>query len=327
MNVILNVISTVNGMENEGMRNIASHVIHGITGKCHLRQSALGNPAECMKNSVGADAVLIFARASKKTAYLAKGLRVICKNVYFVLVQKPEPEFLRIIGKGAAKYGYFAILPKDGAELSDMGAVVYPLKVGINREKFHPATDREEIIGIRRKYGFDDDLPIVLHVGHLSAGRGLEEFLHLTKEKYHRLVVASGMFNSDEVEARLRADGVRIIKEYLPDIGEVYRMADVYLFPTRSAEFVISIPLSVTEALACGVPVVAFDGVNGIGMIKSANAESLVTVSDPTELESAVETAAKLSKGERRDLLFEMGSWESVAEELLAAVKSDLGKN
>ena len=134
--MILNIVSTVNGVENEGMRNIATHMVRELTEKCTVRQSPLGSPLACVKNSVGADAVMIFARASAKTAILGKLLRLFCKKVYFVLVQKPEPAFMEKMGQGIKKFSFFTIVPDDAAEVREKGGAVYPLFIGINKEKF-----------------------------------------------------------------------------------------------------------------------------------------------------------------------------------------------
>lgn len=321
--MVINIISTVNGMENEGMRNIASHMIKELGDMCTLRTSALGNPVECMKNSIGADAVLIFARASAKTAMLAKALRLFVKRVYFVLVQKPEPAFIRKMAKSAAKYSYFSIIPADADEIVKLGGRVRPLSVGINTEKFRPVSDDAEKASLREKYSIAKDIPLVLHVGHLSSGRGLEEFLRLPGEKYERLVVASGMFQDDEVETRLRDDGVHILKEYLPDVSEVYRMADAYLFPTRSAEFVISIPLSVMEALACGIPTVAFDGVAGIDVIKASSDGGVYVVDDSSRLEDVFQTAIADSAERSGSYLRDKCSWRDSALEMLENITRD----
>lgn len=321
--MVLNIISTVNGMENEGMRNIASHMIRELKSMCNVRCSALRNPIECLKNTVGADAVIIFARASSKTAILAKVLRLICKKVYFILVQKPESAFIDKIEKNADKYGYFAILPKDGEALGSRGIKVRKLSVGINKAKFHPAENRNEVASLRRKYGIPDEKILVLHVGHLSDGRGLEELLNLPKDRFERLVVASGMFNSVEIEEKLRADGVNVIKEYLPNVSEVYRMADVYLFPTRSTEFVISVPLSVIEALACGIPVVAYQGVDGINMIDAVDG-AVTTVTDKVELERAVMLSAEKFSDNFESLLTNMGSWTDAAKAFLDCISEDV---
>lgn len=319
MIVTINIISTVNGLENEGMRNVASHMIKELQGLCTVRLSALGNPVECVKNSIGADAVLIFARASVKTAYLAKMVRLFCKKVYFILVQKPESVFIKKLGANIKKLSFFTIIPEDADDVRGLGCSVYPLSVGINKEKFHPVKDAAEKSELRKKYGFDDEFPLVLHVGHLSPGRGLEEFLHLPKDKFYRLVVASGMFNGDEVEKTLTENGVTILKEYLPDVSEVYRMADVYLFPTKSAEFVISIPLSVMEALSCGIPVVSFNGVAGIKLLKN-HTDHIYSVNDSAELEGITEEIIRKNYESLGTLLRDIPDWTNAAKELYAVI-------
>ncbi len=318
MKVTLNIVSTANGLENEGMRNIASHIARELDSMCTVKLSSLGNPLQCVKNSVGASAVLIFARASAKTAVLARVLRIFCKKVYFILVQKPESGFYEKIVK-ADRISYFTICNSDAAELANMGAKVYPLSIGINRDKFRPAKNRDEVCDLRRKFGISSEKPLVIHVGHLSEGRGLEEFLRLSGDRFERLVVASGMFGNAEIEEMLRRDGVRIIKEYLPDVSEVYRMADIYLFPTKSAEFVISIPLSVTEALACGTPAVTFGGVAGLEQIGSADG-SVISVGESDDLEAEIIDLLNLFKDTHTDLLTEMGSWHDSAEEILSVI-------
>lgn len=304
------------------MRNIATHMVENLEKMCTVRSSSLGNPIQCMKNSVGADAVLIFARASSKTAILGKVLRRICKKVCYFLVQRPEKGFIQKIGK-AKKFEYFAILPKDGEEIIKRGGRVRAIPVGIDREKFRPALNENEKIDIRRKYGFTEELPLVIHVGHLSKGRGLEEFRHLPKEKFQRVVVVSGMFNDPEVEKMLINDGVHIIKEYLPDVSEVYRMADVYLFPTKSTEYVISIPLSVMEALSCGIPAVAFRGVPGVGLISEYHSDAVFAVDDPAELPDMAENLARRYFGGCRSLLHDVPEWSVAATVLLNGIAGE----
>lgn len=58
-------------------------------------------------------------------------------------------------------------------------------------------------------------------------------------------------------------------------------MADAYLFPTRSAEFVISIPLSVMEALSCGVPVIGYKSFENLNEITGS--EGAITLVDNAE--------------------------------------------
>ena len=74
---------------------------------------------------------------------------------------------------------------------------------------------------------------------------------------------------------------VKIHKGYLENVEEVYQMADAYLFPTRSAEFVISIPLSVMEALSCGVPVIGYKSFENLNEITGS--EGAITLVDNAE--------------------------------------------
>lgn len=314
----VNVISTANGLENEGMRNIATHIIKCGESYHKIRKSPLSNPLLCLINTFGADAVVIFARANGKTARLAAMLRGICKNITFVLVQRPEESFIQAAGKGLCRYSYLAISERDGEEAAAAGATVTRLPVGIDTEKFRPPKSTEEIRLLREKYSLTGK-PLVLHVGHLSRGRGLESLLRLSGDKYHRLVVASGMFTDPGVRERLLNDGVVIVEEYVPDIGDVYRMADVYLFPTRSNDYVISVPLSVMESLACGTPVVTVDGVEGIETIPLANAECVVRCGED-ELDGTISAIAEKFPKPQKSLLCDPPSWDEVAKALFDAV-------
>ena len=48
-----------------------------------------------------------------------------------------------------------------------------------------------------------------------------------------------------------------LIEDYVPQIQELYQLADVYLFPVTEAGNCIDVPLSALEAAACGIPVAA----------------------------------------------------------------------
>ena len=321
----LNIISTQNGTHNEGMRNIATHITSCIAadGANRIRLSPLSSPLVCLKNSIGADAAVIFARGTDKTAVLAKYVRMICRNVYFVLVQPPEKRFAEVLGDAVRRIRYFAITPADGHEIAALGGEVYPRSVGIDTDKFSPPADRSEILRLREKYSVSSELPLVIHVGHISSGRGLEAFLRLPADRFERLIVASGMFPSEDVRSSLEAGGVKIITGYLEHIEEVYRMADVYLFPTVDQNFVISVPLSVMESLSCGTPAICFRGIEGLSSIVAA-AGSLTVIDGSADLESAANLAA-LAKSYASHLT-SPASWEACADEMLGVIAKEVRK-
>ena len=83
----------------------------------------------------------------------------------------------------------------------------------------------------------------------------------------------------------LSAAGVVVVREVLPDIQELYQLADCYVFPVEHELACAEVPLSVLEALACGLPVVStpfgglpelLDDVQGVTFV--AEADGMVDV-------------------------------------------------
>jgi glycosyltransferase involved in cell wall biosynthesis len=71
------------------------------------------------------------------------------------------------------------------------------------------------------------------------------------------VVLASPTFPADPgIASALLDAGVRVHREYTTEIGDIYRAADLYLFPVDSSQAgAIELPLSVLEAVHCGLPV------------------------------------------------------------------------
>jgi len=59
---------------------------------------------------------------------------------------------------------------------------------------------------------------------------------------------------------------IKIIDKYIDDIYEVYAMSDVYLFPIKSKNSAIDVPLSIIEAKEMNLPVIA----SNIGSVKES---------------------------------------------------------
>lgn len=113
---------------------------------------------------------------------------------------------------------------------------------------------------LRARYGIPADAWVVLHVGHLNRRRGVTD-LAAAADLAHPVLVASTSTPQDGALAdELRAAGVHLLTTYLPDVAEAYQFADVYLFPTPpdpTAPSSIDLPLSVLEAAACNLPILA----------------------------------------------------------------------
>lgn len=315
----LHIIGTVNGITNEGMRNVATHLAKGFEKQHTVRYSGLKAIGQVLKNALWADVTVVFARANPQLYWLTRVVQKLCKNIWLVSVQRPTEGFLRRNDRHPLRCGWLYLSKSDiqPVQLAP-GRKAYLFQPGIDLKKFTPV-DPQTQARLKEKYGFDPALPLVVHVGHCSAGRGLEAFCSLDKERYQRLVVASGMFEDPQTVQRLESEGVRILRGYLECVQEIYQMADLYLFPTRSNEYVISIPLSAMEALACGTPVVGFQGFEGLEELAKTPGD-MALIHTPQELDTA---ARLLLKQKRQEcLLGDPRSWDAIAQEILDIIRS-----
>ncbi|MBE5811596.1 MAG: glycosyltransferase family 4 protein [Clostridiales bacterium] len=157
------------------------------------------------------------------------------------------------------------------------------LKAGVDTKKFTPVNAGKKA-ELRQKYGVAPDQKVLLHVGHLNAGRNVQSLLH-AGEEYHVFLVVSTVTQVDEALRRRLEErpNTTIIDHYLPDVHQLYQMADVYLFPVMEEEHCIDLPLSVMEAASCNVPIVttaygelaAFQCEPGFAFISGNNGEEI----------------------------------------------------
>jgi glycosyltransferase involved in cell wall biosynthesis len=132
-------------------------------------------------------------------------------------------------------------------------------KTGVDTTRFCPVDSRQKE-ALRKKYGIPPGKRVALHVGHLRTERNVQQLLKLD-ESWHAVLVVSTLTAAEQNEtlrAQLEsAENVTLIDWYLPNIEQLYQLADVYLFPVVQAHGCIDVPLSALEAAACGIPVVA----------------------------------------------------------------------
>lgn len=318
----IHVISTVNGLTNEGMRNVATHLSREFEKKHIVRYSGLKDIAAVVLNSLRSDVTFIFARANAQVYTLARVARALCGRVWIVCVQKPDIAFLRRCSNRPLKCGYLTLLESDLDGLAvRKDCCIRKFSAGIDTQKFAPVT-QARARELKLKYGFSPEKILVAHVGHCSSGRGLEDFALLNAPKIERLVVASGMFEHEGTVRLLEESGVRLVSGYIPNVEEVYQLADVYLFPTRSAEYVISIPLSVMEALACGTPVVAYRGFDNLRQIPAGDPSAIASIDDKRELMTTVLKASQMKAD--HSYLAEDISWSESAEAILRCAEEEV---
>lgn len=311
----IHIISTINGLENEGMRNVATHLSKEFEKKHTVTYSGLKDVFSIIKNGRKSDVTFVFARLIKSVYYMLLLVRPFVKNICVVCVQPVSEEFATL-NKRKKVVDYCLTLCKDDVTNAFCDDIVSTIDVGINAEKFKPANNsRDELC---EKLNLPKDKTIVLHVGHCSCGRYLEEMLTLDKNKYHCVVIASGMFNDENTIAALKDGGVDVRFGFVKNIEDYYNCADVYFFPTKSSDFVISVPLSVMEALSCGTPVVAYKSFEKLVLIKTNDVKAVTLIESVDDLENAVQVAIKNKS--QCSYLSEPKNWNQVANEAIAKV-------
>lgn len=185
---------------------------------------------------------------------------------------------------------------------------------GVDLVRFRPPASGEKE-ALRRKWGLPPQHRIMLHIGHLREGRNLSALPPLAAVPgVTVLVVASTQRGpeSERISAELVESGVRVLEGYQPQVEELYRLADCYVFPPVSTDHAIATPLSVLEALASDLPIVSMRF--GALAERFENEEAVKLVDTPEEL---VQEALR-SRGGAADSrrLVQSFSWEAIGERL-----------
>lgn len=137
------------------------------------------------------------------------------------------------------------------------GRVTY-LKTGVDTKKFTPVSN-EYAAELKKKYGFDSNKKIVLHVGHLNEGRNIRHLMKISD--YYQVLLVTSTLTKEEADQNLKQEllakpNISIIDQYVPHIEELYQLSDVYFFPVLESGHCIDVSLSCLEAASCGKPVV-----------------------------------------------------------------------
>lgn len=138
-----------------------------------------------------------------------------------------------------------------------LGCRVHFLPNGVDISKFRPVDDRTKRT-LRRKYGLDENRPLLLHVGSITKKRNILILNEMRRRNSIQILVVGSLSIPAEQEAQLSLvkGGCCVIREYIEKIEEVYSMADCYIFPTIDEIASVELPLSVMEAMACNLPII-----------------------------------------------------------------------
>lgn len=142
-------------------------------------------------------------------------------------------------------------------QFKTIGVLPSILPIGVDMEKFVPVSnDRKKVL--RNKYNIPSDRYLLLHVGHIKETRNLRLLTNFVSCVDIAVLIVGSTSTSQEagLKESLRQSGIFIIDYFVPEIQEIYQLADCYIFPVIKKTAAIEFPLSVLEAMACNLPVI-----------------------------------------------------------------------
>ena len=186
---------------------------------------------------------------------------------------------------------------------------------GVDLVRFRPAAAGEKE-ALRRKWGLPVEHRVMLHIGHLREGRNLSALPPLAAAPRTTVLVVASTHRgpeSERIRTELLEQGVRVLEGYQPNVDELYRLADLYVFPPISTDHAIAMPLSVLEALASDLPVVSmrfgaladrFAGTDAVRLVDTPEElveQALRPLSGPSDARRLVEDYSWTAVGRRLD--------------------------
>lgn len=193
---------------------------------------------------------------------------------------------------------------------------------GVDTVRFDPA-HRDEML--RARWGAAADDPVVLSVGRLAPEKNLDTLLDAFDAIRQRVPRAKLVVVGDgQLHARIRErcpDAIMAGQRIGEDLAAHYASADLFLFPSLTETF----GNVTTEAMASGLPVVAFDYAAAAKLIRTGENGLLVPFEDCTAfIDGAVVLAGDRSRaraiGRRARTTACACGWEPVVERFEAVL-------
>lgn len=204
---------------------------------------------------------IVYVPQSGLTAFgLGRGalLRLAAKRPVAVigLQHRAVGAFHRLLGRAGAVDVVLSPVAAVRDALNRAGIEADFIMPGYDERVFRPAA-ADARARLRAKYDLPRDRYILLHVGHVRESRNLEAFLRYRDWGNDvQPVIKAGDVDPSWAD-RLRNAGIIVIDEYIQTVHELYQAADCYFFPVGNPTGAVEFPLSVIEACACNLPVVA----------------------------------------------------------------------
>lgn len=236
------------------------------------------------------------------------------------LQPREYPALMRPILRAVALDKIYVQAESSRKALEAMGVSAGIVRAGVDSEKFRPV-EPDQKYRLRDEYGIARDAFVVLHVGHINERRNLRVLADAASMPGVQSVVVGSTSTPQDADLAqwLRENGVLVLDGYIEQIERLYQLSDLYVFPVTDATGAIEMPLSVLEAMACDMPVVAtrFGGLadqfrHGEGMYLAAGSDELL---------DKVKLARRAAGGASTRAMVLPYTWHAVAEELFSELE------
>jgi glycosyltransferase involved in cell wall biosynthesis len=151
--------------------------------------------------------------------------------------------------------------------------------------------------------------PIGIYFGRVAKEKGIEDFLEISNKILPtKIVVGDGPVRK-KLEREYANDGVYFVGMKTHEEMPAYlSVADVFINPAKTETF----GMTIVEALACGVPVVAYPVKGPKNVIGNSGCGVLVD-----DLEKGVPEALKISRKKCRSYVMKNFNWKKTTEQFL----------
>ncbi|MBC7503343.1 glycosyltransferase [Candidatus Gracilibacteria bacterium] len=170
---------------------------------------------------------------------------------------------------------------------------------GIDHTIFYP--------GVRTLF-LDIPRPILLYVGRIAVEKNIVDFLEMDT-RYAKIIVGDGPLLE---EYREKYSDIQFLgQRSAVELGEIYRSVDAFVFPSKTD----TLGLVNLEAMACGLPIIAYDLENTRCIIE--NDVTGILVPEGKKLETAIEKISNILPRACAESVAEY-TWKNYANEFIS---------
>jgi len=315
------------GVPDEAMRKISREVAERLSGKNQVLTLDLKRIYRLsfwqQMRSFSPDIIHYIPGPSIKSFMILRLASIFCGNCKTIMfaVHPDIPYLLREVIRFIQPDLLLVQSYQTDLILRRLGCKTDFFPLGVDIEKFKPVS-YETKQNLRIKYGVDTDKFVLLHIGSIKSGRNVQILNKIQKYDCQVLLVGSISVGVDtKLLEELIDSRCIIIDRYIDAIEEVYALADCYIFPTlnsydhfgRSTAKSIEIPLTVLEAMACNLPVIATSFGGLPYLFQEGN--GLIFVEKEVDIHQALELVKKDVTPNTRNMVLKC-SWEVLVKQL-----------